>query len=185
MRFEPDAAIRQLLIVVVVALAWLVAFKFNAWMFSSPYSITAHWIFLPAALRPLAVLAFGGLGACGLVLGALLTAYDMSDGGHLHEIVLAVSSGLLPWAAVAAGKSMFHLSDRLAGLRPKHIVALCAMCAGANAIGLNAYLWLAGRLNGDLMPILTVFVGDALGAAIVLPVASTALAFVLPRRLMR
>jgi hypothetical protein len=183
---EPDAAIRQCLIVAVVALAWVATFELNAAVFPSlEHSARASWIFLPAALRPLAILMFGGLGALGLVLGAFLTVYGTSGGSTLHEIVLAVSSGLLPWAAVSVGKAMFKLPDSLAGVRPKHIVALSAMCAGSNALGLNAYLWLAGRLGEDLMHIPAVFVGDAFGSAIVLLAASAVLTVVFPRRSLR
>lgn len=183
MKFHQKALIYQIVIIMIVALVWHLTFKLNAWLFSGlEHTLRANWIFLPAALRPLAVLLFGGLGACGLVLGSLLTVYGTSGGNPSHEIVLAVSSGLLPWWAVTAGKSMFRLSDSLAGLRPKHIFALCAMCAGANAIGLNAYLWLAGRLDGDLLQIVAIFIGDLLGSAIVLFSLSAALAFFLPRK---
>lgn len=185
-KFEQKATIRELLIVAVVALSWVAAFDLNSWVFSSlEYSPRAHWIFLPAAMRPLAILMFGSLGAWGLVLGAFLTVYGTSGANTLHEIVLAVSSGLLPWAAVSAGKSLFKVPDSLAGLRPRHIGALCALCAAANAIGLNAYLWLAGRLEGGGMQMLTIFVGDALGATIVLLAISMALKFVFPLRSMR
>lgn len=183
MRIASETALREALVVAVVALAWMASFEGNAWLFSElEHSGRAHWIFLPAALRLLAILMFGARGALGLVLGSLVTALGTSGGDTLHEIVLAVSSGLLPWAAISAGRALFNLPDNLSGIRAQHIIAMCTMSAGANALGLNAYLWLAGRLANDPKQILTVFVGDLLGAAIVLFVVSTALAILMPSR---
>lgn len=127
---------REALVVAVVALAWMASFEGNAWLFSElEHSGRAHWIFLPAALRLLAILMFGARGALGLVLGSLVTALGTSGGDTLHEIVLAVSSGLLPWAAISAGRALFNLPDNLSGIRAQHIIAMCTMSAGANASG--------------------------------------------------
>lgn len=172
--------LRQPLIVSFVAILWATMFEINAWFFSSlEHTTRAHWIFLPAALRPLSILIFGRLGAWGLVLGAYITVYGSTNGQYLHEVVLSLLSGLLPWFAVARGRALFRIPDSLAGLRARHVVILCTMCAGANAIGLNAYLWMAGRLDGNVVQILAIFVGDVLGAAIILLLIPPALTLAL------
>ena len=62
------------LIVSGTALAWRAAFDLNMWLFSdAALTDRAHWVFLPAALRIMAVLILRTPGALGLMLGAYLT----------------------------------------------------------------------------------------------------------------
>lgn len=54
-----------------VAVAWPLVLWFNRWLFAPlDYMAWASWVFLPAAVRILAVLVFAEAGAIGLVLGA-------------------------------------------------------------------------------------------------------------------
>ncbi|MCZ8371090.1 MAG: hypothetical protein O9293_14220 [Porphyrobacter sp.] len=166
-----------------IAIAWLALAELNAWIFSDlEQSPNAHWIFLPAAFRPLVILMFGRTGAAGLVLGAFLTVYGTTGGGPLHEVIFSVILGVTPWIAVSAGKWMMDIPHNLAGLGPRHIILLCTLCASANAVMLNGYLWATGRLEGGGTQILAVFVGDLLGAALLLLIISTALALAFPSR---
>lgn len=183
MTIDAERLLRQALTVLGIALSWLCLFRLNAWLFTDlEHTARAHWIFLPAVMRPLSILLFGSLGAWGLVLGAYLTVYGTTGAGDLHEVTLALLSGLLPWASVNMAKWALKIPSSLAGLRAAHIVLLCFLCAGINTLGLNTYLWVSGHLQNDLIQILTVFVGDLFGAAILLFAISTALAFALPRR---
>lgn len=174
---------RQVLIALAIALSWVGLFNLNEWLFSDlEHTIRAHWIFLPALLRPLCILLFGGTGAWGLVLGTYFTAYGTTNGDYLHEINLALLSGMIPGATVYVAKKRFKIPNSLTGLQASHIVLICTLCAGANALGLNAYLWLSGQLVHDMVQILTVFIGDLLGAMILLMIISTILEFSLPRK---
>lgn len=168
--------------VIGIAVTWLAAFKLNEWAFSGTiHSARANWIFLPAAIRVIAVLLFGDLGALGLVVGAYLVVSGAGGDNGMHSFTLAVSSGIAPLIAVIALKRWFSISNTLAGLRPWHIIALSVACAASNAALLNGYLWLAGHLHSDFVQIATVFIGDVLGMAIVLLVLSVALSFAMPR----
>ena len=168
--------------VIGIAVTWLAAFKLNEWAFSGTiHSARANWIFLPAAIRVIAVLLFGDLGALGLVVGAYLVVSGAGGDNGMHSFTLAVSSGIAPLIAVIALKRWFSISNTLARLRPSHIIALSVACAASNAALLNGYLWLAGHLHSDFVQIATVFIGDVLGMAIVLLVLSVALSFAMPR----
>lgn len=168
--------------VIGIAVAWLAAFKLNEWAFSGTvHSARANWIFLPAAIRVIAVLLFGNWGALGLVVGAYLVVSGAGGDNGMHSFILAVSSGIAPLLAVIALKRCFSISNTLAGLRPWHIIALSVACAASNTALLNGYLWLAGHLHSDFVQIATVFIGDVLGMAIVLLVLSVALSFAMPR----
>ena len=170
------------MIVIGVALTWDAAFTLNEKVFVGlQHSIRANWIFLPAAIRLLAVLLFGETGALGLALGAFLTLPNGLNNDVAFNVALAMTSGIAPLAAVMVCRKFMHIARDLGGLRAWHIVVLSIASAAANAIILNSYLAAIGRLHGDVEQIATVFVGDMLGTAIVLFLLSSLLAFALPR----
>lgn len=169
--------------IVAIAAAWYAVSQFNAWLFAAAaHSLNAHWIFLPAAFRPLVILLHGKAGALGLVLGAYLTLHGETNGDVVHAIIFSIILGLTPWLAVSLGQWILEIPPSLSGLRAQHIVVLCMLCAGANAVTLNGYLWMVGRLSTDLTHVAAVFVGDLLGSAIILFLLSSTLAFVLSSR---
>ena len=157
------------LIVSGTALSWRAAFDLNMWLFSdAALTDRAHWVFLPAALRIMAVLILRTPGALGLMLGAYLTLPHANPDDVTYEILLAVSSGAAPLVAVLACQSLFTIREDLAGLNGWHIIALSIACAAANALILNSLQSAMGRQVPDVEAIAAVFAGDVLGAAIVL-----------------
>lgn len=174
---------RYLGIIFGVAVAWAGAFTLNeSVLAASQHSSRANWVFLPAAVRLLAVLLFGEVGAVGVVIGSLLTLPHALAIDPAYNAALAISSGAAPLAAVLVCRQFMAISRNLGGLRAWHIVVLSIASAAANAVILNSYLAAIGRLHGDIEQIATVFVGDMMGTAIVLFVLSNLLAFALPRR---
>lgn len=166
-----------------VAVAWHVLFTLNAWLMASYiYVPWASWIFLPAALRIIAVLLFGWAGAAGLAVGTLYSATrdPMIDAPYL--VLLALSSGMAPLLAVWLCRTRLRFGENLHGLKPSHIVIIAILGAAANSILSNAVLVLAGRMSEDWWPLVVVFLGDLNGAAIVLFVLSTALSRVATRQ---
>lgn len=183
MRAIVTSALRQATIVIGIALAWHGSFALNDWLFVElAHSGRANWIFLPAVLRPLAILLFGGVGAIGLVLRAYITVQGEVAVGQWHAAMLALGSGVAPWLGVALGRRLLSIPKTLSGLRGIDIFIICALCALANALLLNLYLWSVGRLNDDLLQILTVFIGDLFGAAIGLFVLSSILGLAVLRK---
>lgn len=175
---------RQTTAVLAIAILWYAISRFNEWLFPFfEHTLRANWIFLPAAFRPLTILLFGRTGAAGLILGAFLTVHGTTGGGLLDELAFSAVLGLTPWLAVSLGARLLDIPRNLSGLKPRHILLLCALCAGLNAVTLNSYLWATGHRDGGMVQIAAVFVGDLLGAAILLLVISNILAFAMPRRL--
>lgn len=159
----------SLAIIGAVAIVWLSLFQFNEWLFSrAAYSERAHWIFLPAAVRVLAVLLFGGRGAAGLMVGAYFTLPHQENADLTYEFLLAISSGLAPLIAVAACQKVLSIKRDLAGLRGSHIAALSFGSAVANAGLLNILMLVTGRHDGSITLVATIIVGDTMGAAILL-----------------
>jgi hypothetical protein len=66
--------------VVATALAWAVLYRLNdIWSDALAWSDGVTWLFLPAAVRPLAILLFGLRGAVGLFVGSLVTMSMFTD----------------------------------------------------------------------------------------------------------
>ena len=159
-----------------VALLWLAVFNVNMWLFShAAFSERAHWIFLPAAFRIIAVLVLGMRGGAGLMLGAYLTLPHTNPNDFYYEILLAISSGVAPVIAVFFCKSLFTINHDLSGLNGWHVIALSVSCAVANSAVLNALMWTMGKQQADIEAIAAIFVGDVLGAAIVLAAIALAM----------
>lgn len=117
MKFDAETLIKPVTHVLGIAVAWYALAEFNTWMFSGlELTSRAHWIFLPAAFRPLIVLMFGWVGAAGLVLGAYLTVYGTAAGDTIHEMIFSVILGITPWIAVSLGKRALNIPRSLAGL---------------------------------------------------------------------
>jgi len=174
-------SLQNLAAILSVALIWVGAYRLNAVMFSPlEYSHLAHWIFLPAALRIISVLLLGFTGALGLILGAYLTL--ASDNLTVHHIILALSSGIAPMAAIWFCRRLFPISKDLSGLRAWHVVLLSLANAAANSLILNGYLASADRLNGEFLQLMAVFIGDVLGTALVLLLLSTLITALIPPR---
>lgn len=180
MRLTFDEIWRSTLIIGGTALAWLVVFDLNTWLFSqAALSERVNWIFLPAALRIIFILLFQGRGAVGLIFGAYLTLPHTNPDDFSYEILLAVSSGLAPLSAVVFCQQFFMVHSELEGLNGWHIIALSIASATANAIILNALLAVMGQQLPSLEAIAAVFAGDVLGAAIVITIISFSLSGIL------
>lgn len=167
-----------------VALLWLAVFNVNMWLFShAAFSERAHWIFLPAAFRIIAVLVLGMRGGAGLMLGAYLTLPHTNPNDFYYEILLSISSGVAPLIAVLFCKNLFTINNDLSGLNGLHVIALSVSCAVANSAVLNALMWGMGKQRADIEAITAIFVGDVFGAAIVL--AAIVLAMTVALRFIR
>lgn len=176
MRGQISKALQNSSIVLSIALAWLCVFNLNMWLFTSlHYSERADWIFMPAALRILAVLIFGEIGAVGLAVGAYLTLSHAPTSPPTYEIGMAITSGLAPLLGLHVGRWITPLDKHLAGLNPKDIIVLSIVTAVANSLLVHTCLALARKFVGDIIQLLTIFVGDVVGAAIVLVVISSAI----------
>ena len=146
---------------IVVALLWVLLFRFNLWMFSS-FEMTSFisWIFLPAAIRVLAVMACDWVGVLGLFAGALFTnqadpTLDLTDG-----LVLAVLSATGPLVAFWFCTRLLRLPSTLSGLTARQVLVFAAIGALLNAVPHNIYFYLSGRMASPIEGIVPMFFGD-------------------------
>lgn len=150
-------------------LAWVLAFELNALAFGwTAWATGIGWVFLPAAVRLGAVLLFGWRGALGIGLGSLVTSIAVFPGPPVLLASIALASALSPVAAVWLTLGHFRVSATLAGLTARHLIVCTVLYAAINALSHNLIFWQAGALASPLEGLLPMFIGDLLGAFLVL-----------------
>jgi hypothetical protein len=159
-----------------VVLLWTGLFYLNEWLFSAvSVSSVINWIFLPAAIRMLAVMALGWVGVVGLFIGALLTTDIVMHSGWHDAIVIASLSALGPLVAVRVCTQWLGVSDDLSGLRPSQLATFSVAGAVCNVVPHNFYFFFSGHTPDIFSGMVPMLVGDLLGTLVVLYVASLAL----------
>jgi hypothetical protein len=165
-----------ILFVLGVALAWFVLFHLNTWLFSRIH-LTGFisWIFLPAAIRMLAVMVGGWLGALGLFLGAILTNLSLLKYEPFNIVILAGLSTLGPLVAFNLCTRLLKLPQDLAGLQYSQLLVFALAGAIFNTIPHNLYFYFTGLSPDAWSGIVPMFVGDLSGTLIVLYLTSLVL----------
>jgi len=159
-----------------VAVAWFMLFRFNAWLFSS-IQLTGFisWIFLPAAIRMLAVMVGGWAGFLGLFLGAVATNLDQLKYEPFNIVALAGLSALGPIVAVQLCTRWLHLPSDLSGLQRSQLLVFAIAGAVFITFPHNLYFYFTGLSPDVWSGIVPMLVGDIVGTLIVLYFASFSL----------
>jgi hypothetical protein len=170
------STVAMILFVLGVALAWFVLFHLNTWLFSRIH-LTGFisWIFLPAAIRMLAVMVGGWSGALGLFLGAILTNLSVLKYEPFNIVILAGLSTLGPLVAFNLCTRWLKLPQDLAGLQYSQLLVFAVAGAIFNTIPHNLYFYFTGLSPDAWSGIVPMFVGDLSGTLIVLYLTSLVL----------
>lgn len=157
----------------VVAGLWTGLYVLNAWLFDRlAFSEHVSWIFLPAALRMIAVLLAGWVGALGIFLGSLATCiYFIGLSDPSYVVIIASISALAPTAALLICARFWEMQLNLAGLSAMHLLVLSTVAAGFTAVMHNGYFLLLGKVDAVASSTGAMFVGDLMGTLIVLYIA--------------
>jgi hypothetical protein len=162
--------------------AWVFLYIVNDWLFDDvAISQYASWIFLPAALRMLAVLLCGWVGVFGLFIGSLITGYythAFSDPSMV--IVLAGLSALSPMVAYLVCARWFGLRSDLQGLSASQLVFLSVVVALAGSVFHNLHFTAIGAVDAFSDTFVTMFVGDLIGTFFMLYAAKLLMGFFVP-----
>jgi len=159
----------DVLVVVGAMLSWLAFYELNKLVFDWTFwGVGINWVFLPAAVRLGAVLLFGWRGALGIILGSLLTSQTVFSDAPLLGIAVSIASGLSPLIAVRLTLRHFGVQASLAGLTSTHLIVCTVAYAFIIAVTHNFLFWGAGGLASPLQGLAPMFVGDLLGAFMVL-----------------
>jgi hypothetical protein len=160
----------------VTAMVWVALFMLNNWLFERfTASQYINWIFLPAALRMLAVLLIGWVGALGIFVGSLVTGSFFMSAQGWDMVLLAAISSVAPLLALVLAAVFLGLHKNLAGLRAHQLLGLSVLCAGFGAGLHNIHFAWFGHISSLGEGFWPMFVGDLVGTAIVLYIAKMAM----------
>lgn len=159
---------------VLAALGYAGLFHFNALVFDGPLRISdqVSWVFLPAAVRMLAVLLVGWSGVLGLFAGALITLAPMLGSNLPHALMLATLSSVPPLLAARSLQRLLPVRADLYGMTGRQLLYFGLGGAAANSLVHTAYYALRARSLEPLGGLVPMFVGDTVGTVLVLYVAA-------------
>jgi len=164
--------------ILVVAVLWVGLFWLNNSVFSAlNISEFVSWIFLPAALRMIAVLLLDWIAVAGLFVGVLITSSLLIDSSLIEMFPLAIISSYFPLLAKRVCTIRLGLTEDLAGISPLHLGVFALVGALFNAIPSQFYLYAIHRTEFPLNSLMPMIIGDVAGTMLVLYLASTILKF--------
>jgi hypothetical protein len=155
----------------VSVLAYASLFYLNAWLTAHlSYGLGVNWIYLPAGLRLFLTLIFGLPGALGIALASFLISYL---GEFPQELMTCLGVGLIsgfaPYLARLFVMSNINISNDLSNLSLSKLI-ICVLIYAALSAGLHQW-WFAVRgldETGSLNHFLVMFIGDVLGAVVLI-----------------
>lgn len=160
----------------VVALLWVLLYNLNHWIFAvTEVNSYINWIFLPAALRMLAIMACDWAGAAGLFAGVLVTNQQDPTGSFGDGLVLAFLSATGPILAFWFCTKLLNLSNDLSGLTASQLFVFALTGALFNAVPHNIYFYVSGHMSSPIEGLVPMLVGDLVGTLLVLYLASLTL----------
>jgi hypothetical protein len=162
--------------VVVVALVYLLFFRLNAWLFDRvKVSDYISWVFLPAAIRMLAVLLLGWAGVIGLYLGSLTQLGPTLATDPVNALALAAVSSLPCLVAARIVQRVQGVGADLAGMTGRQLL-ICGLAGGlASSAAHTLYFALIALSTTPLAGFLPMLVGDTVGMLLMLYLAAIVL----------
>ncbi|HUV99233.1 MAG TPA: hypothetical protein VMV88_03680 [Gallionella sp.] len=172
----------SLYVVVGIAFVYWLLYQLNDWIFTNfEVSKSISWIFLPAAVRIIAVLLFDWEGVAGLLSGSIVMAFPWQGDASVNSCIVSVLSSISPMLAVTSGAYLMKTKVDLHGLGAKQLFVFALLGALFNSVLQNLYFQLSGTAKSWLTGLVPMFVGDFIGTMIVLYCASMLIRFSLRR----
>jgi hypothetical protein len=163
-------------------LGYVFFYELNGWMFSQvKISDNISWVFLPAAIRMLAVLLFEWAGVAGLFAGSLAVIFHLLADEPGHALALATLSSVPSLLAARFVQRSLGIQADLAGMTGRHLLVFGL--AGGLVNSLSHTLYFASR-DGSLAPLhgfIPMFIGDSIGTLLVLYAGAITLRHFRPR----
>jgi len=168
----------SLYVVAGIALVYWLLYQLNDWLFTNfEVSKSISWIFLPAAIRVIAVLLFGWEGVAGLLFGSIVMAFPWHGDASVNSCIVSVLSSISPMLAVTSGAYLMKTKIDLQGLGAKQLFVFALLGALFNSVLQNLYFQLSGTAKTWITGLVPMFVGDFIGTMIVLYCASMLIRF--------
>lgn len=152
------------------AILFLLVFLANEWLFNSAHFEFVrgmNWIYLPAGMRLLCTLLFGGAGAIGVLIASWITCvfYFFPD-DPLRSFAGGIASAAAPYLVYKMAQRLYGLQASLVNLNAKRLLLLSLAYSIANP-SLH-HLWLLLRGDAATSGYIVMVIGDLLGTLVVM-----------------
>ena len=128
-----------------------------------------NWIYLPSGVRLLATLLLGGDGAIGLLVASWLVDFlYFFPNDPIRSIAGGVIATVAPYATYRLAREHYGLHASLTNLTPRRLLLLALAFSVANPLLTNIWLASRGQTTNIGERFFAMFVGDLLGALIIL-----------------
>lgn len=159
------------LLTVVSAVLYAVFYILNDLLFSRLEHVErVNWLYLPSGFRVLLVLALHWPGAVGIMLGGwCIDVFLREEAFGLDVLASGMVSGFAPLAVKAWMERRGQINAQLHDLNIFHLLNFVLLYAACNALGHQLLWWWLERPGAQFwLDVWPMFVGDALGALVVL-----------------
>ena len=151
--------------------SWVGLWHLNDFLFNAAeVAPLVSLVFLPAILRPMAVLIFGVSGAIGLILGAAVTT--LISPPNLPILLIILSNGLVAWVVLLLLRRIptyrSELTYDMTGLTLRTIILFAGLTALASSLINSLIISLSPDLSTSSGLPLSMLAGDAIGAFLML-----------------
>lgn len=166
----------------IVAVAYFLFYKLNDWLFSV-VKVSDHisWVFLPAAIRMLAVLLLGWAGVAGLYLGSLSVIGPNLAVDPASALVVAAVSSVPCLVAARIVQRVQGVGSDLAGMTGRQLVIFGVAGGLASSAAHTLYFVVTAESAAPLAGFMPMFIGDTIGTFIMLYLGALVLHRLLPR----
>lgn len=167
-----------------------VVFVLSLWINQEIFTHTefvrgVNWVYLPSGVRLLSTLLLGGDGAIGLLVASWLVDFFYF---FPHDPVRSFAGGIIatvaPYAVYRLALEHYKLRASLTNLTAKRLLILALAYSIANPLLHHIWFFLQGDRQNIVNRFFAMFVGDLVGALIVL-YAMKALLSIFPRQVQR
>lgn len=172
MKRSPGLLAEWALMVLLSAFLFVSFFRLNDLLFSAlEHARGINWIFLPSGFRVLLVLVLGWPGALGILGGTFWLDQErlFEPGGWLTVLVTGLASGFGPWLIKRWMESRGWLDDHLQSISVQRLLNFVLLYAVFNSVAHQFIRWYLLRVDSQpWLDVWPMFIGDALGALVVL-----------------
>lgn len=172
MKHSPGLLAEWALMVLVSAFLFVGFFRINDLLFMAfEHARGINWIFLPSGFRVLLVLVLGWPGALGILSGTFWLDQERLSvpGGWVAVLLTGLASGFGPWLVKRWMESRGWLDVHLRYISAQRLLNFVLLYAVFNSVSHQLIRWYLLQIDSkpwlDVWPM---FVGDALGALVVL-----------------
>ncbi len=142
----------------------------NEWLFTRlEFARGINWIYLPAGIRLLSTLLFGGAGAIGLLIVSWLVSffYFFPD-DFIRSFMGGILATLAPYLVYRFAERTYGFDASLANLTPKRLLVLIVAYAIASPLLHHIWFVLHGETEHVFSGFFVMVAGDLMGALIVI-----------------